>query len=235
MMRRETTATAWTLLLLAMIFGRLGAQAQTPATSAACPAGTDPKACGPAKHVPSVSEQFPFPGETKANEPVDPKPDQPKPLTGAQPAKDKFPYPGETLQPEAPKGDSSSSSSGEAPPNVDDKPDLKDAGTTGSTRARRRLRPPAQKILSDEERVEEDLSVAHFYQQSGNLNGAYLRAKDAVKIQPQNADGHLQLAEIAQKMGKRDEAIAAFTKYLELDPDGDGVKEARKSLEKLKP
>ena len=77
--------------------------------------------------------------------------------------------------------------------------------------------------------------MAHFYQQSGNLNGAYLRTKDAVKIQPQAADAHLALAEVAQKLGKRDEAIAEYNRYLELEPDGDGAKAARKGLERLKP
>lgn len=222
--------------MLGVVLGRLEAQSQIPSTPPPCHAGNgaDTKACGATRPAPSVSEQFPFPGEPKAEEPKDAKPDRPEPAPGAQPAKDKFPFPAETAEPEAAKGESSSSSSGDAPPNVDDKPDLKDAGSSGSTRARRRLRPPAQKILSDDERVEEDLSVAHFYQQSGNLNGAYMRAKDAVKIQPQTADAHLALGEIAQKMGKRGEAITEYTKYLELDPDGDAAKAARKSLEKLK-
>jgi Tfp pilus assembly protein PilF len=91
----------------------------------------------------------------------------------------------------------------------------------------------AQKTLSDDERVDEDLSVAHFYQQSGNLMGAYLRTKDAVKTEPDEPDSHLALAEVAQKMGKKDEAIAEYTAYLKLDPDGDGAKAAKKALEKM--
>ena len=56
--------------------------------------------------------------------------------------------------------------------------------------------------------------------------GAYLRAKDAVKTQPDYSAAHFALAEIAQKMKKKDEAIAEFQTYLKLDPDGEKAKEA---------
>ena len=62
-----------------------------------------------------------------------------------------------------------------------------------------------------------------------------MRTKDAVKVQPQAADAHLALAEVAQKLGKRDEAVTEYTKYLELDPDGNGAKAAKKGLENLRP
>ena len=169
----------------------------------------------------SAGDQFPFPGDTTK---------APDPLPGV----------GRTAGGDAGSSSSSSNSSGDANPDAgsnpaDGKPGLKDEGTTGeSARSRRRrLRPMAQKTLSDDERVDEDLSVAHFYQQSGNLMGAYLRSKDAVKTEPNEPDGHLALAEVAQKMGKKDEAVAEYTAYLKLDPDGDGAKAAKKALEKM--
>lgn len=238
-------ADVWRLMLFLSMCGLASAQIQNPATSAKCAPenvkqGTAATSCAPPKSS-GVSEQFPYPGETQP----DTIPSSPTVTpSGSSPAKDRFPYPGEPAVPDsadaaAPKagsGESSSSSSGNVPPDADGKPDLKDEGSTGSTaRGRRRLRPPAQKILSDDERVEEDLSVAHFYRQSGNLTGAYLRTKDAVKIQPQAADAHLALAEVAEKLGKRDEAAAEYSKYLELEPDGDSVKTAKKALEKLQP
>lgn len=91
----------------------------------------------------------------------------------------------------------------------------------------------AQKTLSDDERVDEDLSVAHFYQQSGNLMGAYLRSKDAVKTEPNEPDAHLALAGVALKLGKKDEAAAEYAAYLKLDPNGEGAKGAKKALEKM--
>jgi tetratricopeptide (TPR) repeat protein len=236
------------LLSLAGVIGAQAPSGRAPCSSTDGTKSADGKPCSPPK---SVSEQFPFPGEQpEAKAPASPAQAPGDASQGSKSVKDQFPYPGET--PDLPAagsakankgaanagfdGESSSSSSADAPPDGDGKPALKDEGTEGTTaRGRRRLRPPAQKILSDDERVEEDLSVAHFYQQAGNLTGAYLRTKDAVKIQPQAADAHLALAEVAQKLGKKDEAIAEYTKYLELDPDGDGAKAAKKGLERLKP
>jgi hypothetical protein len=214
----------------------------------------------PAAQRGGAADQFPFPGETKSAPAQGAVPDAPGSGSGAgkapgsgKSAGDQFPFPGDTTKAPDPlpgvgrraggdagSSSSSSSSSGDANPDggpnpADGKPGLKDEGTTGeSARSRRRrLRPMAQKTLSDDERVDEDLSVAHFYQQSGNLMGAYLRSKDAVKTEPNEPDGHLALAEVAQKMGKKDEAVAEYTAYLKLDPDGDGAKAAKKALEKM--
>lgn len=87
--------------------------------------------------------------------------------------------------------------------------------------------------MSDDERVDEDLTVARFYMGDDNLQGAYLRAKDAVKIQPEYSAAHFTLAQVAQKMKKKDEAIAEFKAYLTLDPDGEKSKEARRALNEL--
>ena len=97
---------------------------------------------------------------------------------------------------------------------------------------RRRL-PKVQHVQSDDERVDEDLKVAKFYMKDDNLPGAYLRAKDAVKTQPDYSATHLALAQIAQKMKKKDEAIAEYQAYLKLDPGGDQAKAAQSALEKL--
>jgi Tfp pilus assembly protein PilF len=89
-------------------------------------------------------------------------------------------------------------------------------------------------VQSDDERVDEDLTVAKFYMHDENYQGAYLRAKDAVKVQPEYSAAHFALAEIAQKMKKKDEAIAEFQTYLKLDPDGEKAKYAKKALAELK-
>jgi Tfp pilus assembly protein PilF len=72
-----------------------------------------------------------------------------------------------------------------------------------------------------------------FYMNDENYAGAYLRAKDAVKIQPEYSETHFALAEIAQKMKKKDEAIAEYQTYLKLDPDGEKAKAAKKALADL--
>ena len=105
-------------------------------------------------------------------------------------------------------------------------------GTEGSS-VHRKL-PKVARVQTDDERVDEDLKVAKFYMRDDNLKGAYLRAQDAVKIQPDYSAAHYALAEIAQKMKKKDEAISEFQTYLKLDPDGEKAKEARKALDQLK-
>jgi tetratricopeptide (TPR) repeat protein len=99
------------------------------------------------------------------------------------------------------------------------------------TPTRRRL--PKVDPRTDDDRVTEDLSVAKFYEDRGDLNAAYMRAKDAVKVEPKDAESHFVLARISQKLQKRDEAIAEFNNYLKIEPDGDKVKQARKALTQL--
>jgi Tfp pilus assembly protein PilF len=105
-------------------------------------------------------------------------------------------------------------------------------GAEGSS-VHRKL-PKVQRVQTDDERVDEDLKVAKFYMRDDNLKGAYLRAQDAVKIQPDYSAAHYALAEIAQKMKKNDEAIAEFQTYLKLDPDGEKATDAHKALDQLK-
>ena len=128
--------------------------------------------------------------------------------------------------------DASAGSSSNSPKNPDDddedKPKLADKGSSG----RRTLK--VVKPQSDTARVDEDLSVAKFYGQSGNYMGAYLRAKDAVKTQPDYAEGHFALGEAAKRLKKKDEAVTEFEAYLKLSPDGSEAKAAEKALDELK-
>jgi len=173
----------------------------------------------------------------------------------APPAKDdaakKFPFPGEPTKPNLDSdatGTSSSSSSSSADDTVPatpdasagDEPALKDKGSEGTTTTPgrhllHRVNPAATKLQTADERVAEDLDTAHFYTQTGNLQGAYLRTKDAVKTAPDDADAHFALAEIAMKLNKRDEAIAEYNACLKLDPTAKQIKEAHKALARLNP
>jgi len=203
----------------------------------------------------SAGRNYSFPGDDTRNVPHDPAAEKKAAESSAGKA---FPYPGEnsgvashsdpTPKPEdasssSSSGSSSSSSSEDdasAAPGTrshpknpdddddDDPPKLTDKGSTG----RRVLK--VVKPQSDDERVDEDLSIAKYYGQSGNYMGAYLRAKDAVKTQPEYAEGHFALGEAAKRLKKKDEAAAEFQTYLKLSPDGEKAKAAEKALEELK-
>ena len=97
------------------------------------------------------------------------------------------------------------------------------------------MNPVGTKLQSPDEREQEDLDVAHFYIQSGDLQGAYLRSQDAVKTAPDDPDAHFALAEIALKLNKKDVAVAEYNACLKLDPTENEMKDARKALARLKP
>jgi len=181
-------------------------------------------------------------------------PDAPGPASaGKKPSGADFPFPGDDSKPAASaspgesSSSSSSSSSDDASPadgSSDSKPDatpaLKDKGSDGSqaTPGRHilhRVNPIGTKLQTPDEREAEDLSVARYYTQSGDLQGAYLRTQDAVKTAPDDPDAHFALAEIARKLNKRDQAIAEYTACLKLDPDDKKAGAARKALARLKP
>ncbi|WP_260705440.1 hypothetical protein [Edaphobacter flagellatus] len=127
---------------------------------------------------------------------------------------------------------SDSSSSSNDPATDADSPPLNDKGDNPRASVRRRL-PKVEKLQSDEERAAEDLDIAKFYEGKGDLNAAYLRTKDAVKIQPSDPDMHFALARMAQKMNKRDEAIAEYNACLQLSPDDTTIKQIKKALNQL--
>jgi Tfp pilus assembly protein PilF len=81
------------------------------------------------------------------------------------------------------------------------------------------LNPVGTKLQTIDEREQEDLDVAHFYIQTGDLQGAYLRDQDAVKVAPEDPDAHIALAEIALKLHKQEVADAEFKACLKVDED----------------
>ncbi len=189
--------------------------------------GSSSPAAGSTPNTPA-SKQYPYPGSDAAGPMpgADGKPTAPAGSSGS-------PQPSNQPQDDAPGSSSSSSSSSSsdhansdsASGDNDTQPKLIDKGSHGRR---------SHHGQSDSDRVDEDLSVSHFYLQSGNLMGAYLRAQDAVKTQPDYARGHYALGEAAEKLGHRDEAKAEFKQYLKLEPDGEKAKSAEKELKKLK-
>ena len=241
------------------------AQSKASDNPAPCSVTPQPDPCGTTPttgNKPNAAEKFPFPGEAGASPAPDsaapslggvpPAPDapdapDPKAVTGA---KKEFPFPGDADKPDAGgssdagSSSSSSSSSGDVPAfdpagATPSTPTLADKGSEGSATPGRhilhRVNPPGEKLQSADEREGEDLDIAHFYVQTGDLQGAYLRSQDAVKTAPDDPDAHFMLAEIALKLNKKDQAIAEYNACLKLDPIEKEAKDARKALAHLKP
>jgi TolA-binding protein len=212
--------------------------AQTPQPCVA----TQTASCPSAPTAKSTDEKFPFPGETP-DVPIAPVPGASASQTPAAPADaqkpanaEKFPFPDD---PTSSSSSSSSSSNSNANPDVDPdaKPGLNDKGSEGTTTPGRhllhRVNPPGTKLQTDDEREAEDLSIAKFYLQSGNLPGALLRSRDAVKTVPDDPDAHFFLAETFQKLEMREQAIDEYNACLKLTPDDKEASNARKALAKL--
>jgi hypothetical protein len=237
-----TRALMAAFLLSAASFAQTAPTQNPPA--APCPVPSQPpsqttdqsgKPCAPPAPAkkPSVAEQFPFPGSsTKTDKPANPA-DSPNPTTTPSDAATQHPFPTQP-PPKLPGDDSSSSSSSssdDSNPAPDDNPNAKGDPPEG-TSVHRKL-PKVKRVQTDDERVDEDLTVAKFYLRDENYQGAYLRAKDATKVQPEYSAAHFALAEIAQKMKKKDEAIVEYQTYLKLDPEGEKAKAAKKALADL--
>ncbi len=206
-----------------------GANPRKPSERRPCPSHPENPASAPAP------ARFPYPGEAPTSPPGSSAPEELPPSQAPAPQPDttakRFPYPGDSSTPSSSNSDSSSSSSSSSRASGPESPAPDEAGSEGSVR---RKLPKPQRIQSDEDREAEDLTVAKFYRQSGNLQAAYLRAKDAVKVQPDDPEAHFALAEVAQRLDKKAEAEAEFRAYLKLDPDGDRVKAAQKALASIK-
>lgn len=213
---------------------------------------TSSTTCPPQSAPLPAAQRFPYPGDPApvAAPKVDTTsaPNAPQAPSAAQ----KFPYPGDDSKADMPKsplqdagssgssskqdddaGSSSSSSAGAV--GADAVPDAPTGDTSDNLpapkRARKKLAPVPKQ--SDDEREEEDVKVAQFYQNDGNFAAAYLRAKDAISLDDTDPVAHFILAESARKLGKLDEAKKQYQRCLELDPLPKERKGSQKALKEM--
>jgi tetratricopeptide (TPR) repeat protein len=78
-----------------------------------------------------------------------------------------------------------------------------------------------------------DNKVGSFYLASGDYVGAYARFKEATQVDPKSAEAVFGLAEAADRMGRKTEAIQNFEIYLDAVHKGHDAKVARKALKRL--
>ncbi len=177
-----------------------------------------------------AAQKFPFPGEPEASGAGEKGANAPASAGGD--TAQKFPFPGE---PESASGASaSSSSSSSSSSGGSDVPgDGTPATSRDSSKLTRTERRHLPKVEDLDHREAEDIDISRYYMSTGNYLAAYLRAKDAVKTIASDPDAHLALAEAAERMKKPDEAVVEYKAYIELDPDGEKVKVARKALAAL--
>jgi tetratricopeptide (TPR) repeat protein len=123
---------------------------------------------------------------------------------------------------------SSSSNPDAADPDADIPPD------TG----RRKLKKPSDAdiqsgSLAGEGKAKDDIRIGKFYLGTGNYRGAYGRFSEAARLDPANVDAIYGLAASADGLHHAQEALTNYKLYLEIAPDGDKAKSARKAIQDL--
>jgi tetratricopeptide (TPR) repeat protein len=78
--------------------------------------------------------------------------------------------------------------------------------------------------------AEKEMKVGAFYFKKGSYRAALRRFEEATKWNPDAADAWLRLGDTHAKLGDAKEARTAWTKFLELQPDGKNSDEIRKRL-----
>lgn len=204
----------------------------------------------PAPTKPSEAEQNPFPeaqSEAAAQHSAQQQPSQdapsaPEPKPGADQN-----HPSEAQQNPFPEGQSQkaagknadrdqapASGGGSADPSQD---------YSSSQTGLKNFQPPAgtesgkdmegDGTTADPARAHQDTQVGMFYLQTHDYKGAYERFAEATRVDPGNADAVFGLAEAAEHMNHRDEAIRNYRLYLSALPDGPRAKEVRKALKAM--
>jgi tetratricopeptide (TPR) repeat protein len=127
---------------------------------------------------------------------------------------------------------SSSNAGGDTDPNVDPNADLpRDTG-------RRRLKKPSDKdiqsgSLAGQGEAQDDVRVGRYYLGTRDYKGAYGRFSEATRLDPTNVEAIYGLAAAAAGLHHTDEALANYKLYLQVAPDGNNAKSARKAIQSL--
>lgn len=82
--------------------------------------------------------------------------------------------------------------------------------------------------------AEKEFKVGNFYLKKGSHRAAARRFEEATKWNPAYAEAWLKLGEAREKLGAKKEARAAWTKFLELEPDSKDARDIRKKLNSKK-
>jgi tetratricopeptide (TPR) repeat protein len=80
--------------------------------------------------------------------------------------------------------------------------------------------------------AEKELKVGAFYFKKGSYRAAVRRFEEATKWNPGFSQAWLRLGEANARLGRTREAREAWTKFLELEPDGKDSDNVRKRLKR---
>ena len=91
------------------------------------------------------------------------------------------------------------------------------------------LQPKTEYVLNPLQAIKE-IRVGDYYLKKGSYKAALRRYEESLKWDPNSGEAWYKLGETHAKMGDTKAAREAWTKYLELEPDGKNASAAKKRL-----
>lgn len=76
-----------------------------------------------------------------------------------------------------------------------------------------------------------EMKIGEFYFKKKNYRAASNRFEEATKWNPGFGEAYFRLAEAKEKLHDKQAAVAAYKKYLEVEPDGKDAAAAKKKLD----
>jgi tetratricopeptide (TPR) repeat protein len=212
-----------------------GAQKNSAAQENPFPEDVSKQAAQPPGNQPGDAPAAPDADQQNAQKPGDAAKDNPFPedvSKGAAAAAASKDNDGGASSGSSSSSSSSSNASGDADANVDPNADVpRDTG-------RRKLKKPSDKdiqsgSLAGQGEAQDDIRVGRFYLGTGDYKGAYARFSEATRMDPVNVDAIYGLAAAAAGLHHTDEALTNYKLYLQIAPDGNNAKSARKAIHSL--
>jgi len=101
--------------------------------------------------------------------------------------------------------------------------------------------PPEEDITVDPKteyvlnplQAEKEIRIGNFYMKKGSNKAAARRYEEAVKWDPNSGEGWYKLGEAQGKLGNTKAQKDAWTKYLEIEPEGKFVASVKKRLSQI--
>src|SRR5262249_18605353 len=89
--------------------------------------------------------------------------------------------------------------------------------------------PKTQYVLNPLQ-AEKEIRIGNYYFKKGSFKAAARRYEEAVKWDPNSAEGWYKVGEAQEKLGNSKSARDAWAKYVEIQPDGKFVAQVKKKL-----
>ncbi len=93
--------------------------------------------------------------------------------------------------------------------------------------------PKQQTYAFNPVQARKELKVGNYYAKKGSFRAAAGRYEEATRWDTNFAEAYWRLGTALEKLGRRDDAIAAYTSYLRVEPASKKARSVRRSLEQL--